>query len=56
MEVMDEEPVPEPEPDFAEEHELLTTSEAVSAGKDAHGPEIPNGLGGMDLKRLHLLD
>lgn len=45
------------EPDFALEHSLLTTSETVSAGEDAHSdPDIPLGLGGMDLKRLHLLD
>jgi hypothetical protein len=59
--VRDDEPVevelPEDEPDFASEHSRLTTTEAVSAGKDAHSdPDIPLGFGGMDLKRTHLLD
>ncbi|GIH02632.1 hypothetical protein Rhe02_06990 [Rhizocola hellebori] len=48
---------PEDEPDFASEHSLVTTSEVVSAGQDAHSdPDIPSGLGGMDLKRTRLLD
>ncbi|MEU7825372.1 hypothetical protein [Catellatospora sp. NPDC049111] len=45
------------EADFASEHERTSTSDAVSAGKDLHSdPDIPRGLGGMDMKRLHLLD
>jgi hypothetical protein len=49
--------LPEDEPDFAQEHSLLTTTETVSSGRDAQpDPDIPHGLGGMDLKRLHLLD
>jgi len=48
---------PRDDVDFASEHARLTTSEAVSAGKDAHaGGDVPHGLGGMDLKRVHLLD
>ena len=48
---------PDDEPDFASEHALVTTSEAVSAGKDVHSDaDIPHGLGGMDLKRTRLLD
>ncbi len=45
------------EPDFASEHSLVTTTEAVSAGRDVHpDADIPHGLGGMDLKRTRLLD
>ena len=54
-----EQPVPDPddEPDFAQEHSLVTTSEVVSAGRDTHSDrDVPRGLGGMDLKRTHLLD
>ncbi|GAB4048379.1 MULTISPECIES: hypothetical protein [Catellatospora] len=45
------------EADFASEHSRTSTSEAVSAGEDLHsGSDIPHGLGGMDMKRLRLLD
>ncbi|WP_144126483.1 hypothetical protein [Catellatospora sichuanensis] len=45
------------EADFASEHSRTNTSEAVSAGEDLHsGPDTPRGLGGMDMKRLRLLD
>ncbi|MDI1462071.1 hypothetical protein QEZ54_13940 [Catellatospora sp. KI3] len=45
------------EPDFASEHERTSTSDVVCAGADAHSdPDIPLGLGGMDLKRTRLLD
>lgn len=45
------------EADFASEHSRTSTSDAVSAGEDLHSdPDIPRGLGGMDMKRLHLLD
>ncbi|BCJ73179.1 hypothetical protein CS0771_27230 [Catellatospora sp. IY07-71] len=47
----------EDEPDFASEHSRTSTSEAVSAGEDKHSdPDIPLGLGGMDMKRRRLLD
>lgn len=44
------------EPDFAHEHARITTSEQVASGKDTHGDAVPHGLGGMDMKRLRLLD
>ncbi|WP_155372387.1 hypothetical protein [Catellatospora vulcania] len=45
------------ETDFASEHSRTNTSEAVSSGEDKHSdPDIPLGLGGMDMKRLRLLD
>ncbi|WP_212832559.1 hypothetical protein [Catellatospora sp. TT07R-123] len=45
------------EPDFASEHSRTSTSDAVCAGADAHSdPDIPLGLGGMDMKRTRLLD
>ncbi|MEV4415657.1 hypothetical protein [Catellatospora sp. NPDC049609] len=62
---MQPEPITEPtleevleeEPDFASEHSRTSTTEVVSAGEDKHSdPDIPLGLGGMDMKRLRLLD
>jgi hypothetical protein len=48
---------PDDEPDFAREHALVTTSEVVSAGQDSDADrDVPRGLGGMDLKRTHLID
>jgi hypothetical protein len=43
------------EPDFAEEHARITTTDVAAAGKDTGGDDPPRGLGGMDLKRRELL-
>jgi hypothetical protein len=43
------------EPDFAEEHSRITTTDIVAAGNYTGGDDAPRGLGGMDLKRLELL-
>lgn len=51
---------PEPpngEPDFASEHQLVTTSEQSAAGRDAHDDsDTPLGLGGADFKPRHFVD